>query len=93
MNLYNLKESEVIDIIEEPKYNNIFNIWKNATSVKTSKEESKDVYYVHHNAKIIFIDPLVNSERISKICKIENKMINKDLSYDMSNYVYLDFKF
>lgn len=37
MNLYNLKESEVIDIIEEPKYNNIFNIWKNATSVKTSK--------------------------------------------------------
>ena len=91
--LYNLKESEVIDIIESSKYNNIFNIWKNATKVKTSKEEPKDVYYVHHGAKIRYIDPLVNEERISRICKIANSMINKNLSYDMNNYVYLDFKF
>ncbi len=91
--LYNLKESEVIDVIESSKYNDIFNIWKNATKVKTSKEEPKDVYYVHHVAKIRYIDPLVNGERISKICKIANKMINKNLSYDMNNYVYLDFKF
>lgn len=91
--LYNLKESEVIDVIESSKYNDIFNIWKNATKVKTSKEEPKDVYYVHHGAKIRYIDPLVNGERISKICKIANKMINKNLSYDMNNYVYLDFKF
>lgn len=91
--LYNLKESEVIDIIESSKYNDIFNIWKNATKVKTSKEEPKDVYYVHHGAKIRYIDPLVNEERISRICKIANSMINKNLSYDMNNYVYLDFKF
>lgn len=91
--LYNLKESEVIDVIESSKYNDIFNIWKNATKVKTSKEEPKDIYYVHHGAKIRYIDPLVNGERISKICKIANKMINKNLSYDMNNYVYLDFKF
>ena len=91
--LYNLKESEVIDIIESSKYNAIFNIWKNATKVKTSKEEPKDVYYVHHGAKIRYIDPLVNGERISKICKIANSMINKNLSYDMNNYIYLDFKF
>lgn len=91
--LYNLKESEVIDVIESSKYNKIFNIWKNATKVKTSKEEPKDVYYVHHGAKIRYIDPLVNGERISKICKIANSMINKNLSYDMNNYVYLDFKF
>ena len=91
--LYNLKESEVIDVIESSKYNDIFNIWKNATKVKTSKEEPKDAYYVHHGAKIRYIDPLVNGERISKICKIANKMINKNLSYDMNNYVYLDFKF
>ena len=91
--LYNLKESEVIDIIEQSKYNDIFNIWKNATKVKTSKEEPKDVYYVHHGAKIRYIDPLVNGKRISKICKIANNMINKNLSYDMDNYVYLDFKF
>ena len=91
--LYNLKESEVIDIIESSKYNDVFNIWKNAKNVKTSKEEPKDVYYVHHGAKIRYIDPLVNGKRISKICKIANSMINKNLSYDMDNYVYLDFKF
>ena len=91
--LYNLKESEVIDIIELSKYNDVFNLWKNATKVKTSKEEPKDVYYVHHGAKIRYIDPLVNGERISVICKIANNMINKNLSYDMNNYVYLDFKF
>ena len=91
--LYNLKESEVIDIIESSKYNDIFNLWKNATKVKTSKEEPKDVYYVHHGAKIRYIDPLVNGERISKIFKIANNMINKNLSYDMNNYVYLDLKF
>ena len=92
-NLYNLKESEVIDIIESSKYNDVFNLWKNATKVKTSKEEPKDVYYVHHGAKIRYIDPLVNGERISVLCKIANNMINKNLSYDMNNYVYLDFKF
>ena len=91
--LYNLKESEVIDIIESSKYNDVFNLWKNTTKVKTSKEEPKDVYYVHHGAKIRYIDPLVNGERISVICKIANNMINKNLSYDMNNYVYLDFKF
>ena len=90
--LYNLKESEVIDIIEKSKYSDIFNIWKNDTKVKTSKEEPKDVYYVHHGAKIRYIDPLVNGDRISKICKIANSMINKNLSYDMNNYIYLDFK-
>ena len=91
--LYNLKESEVMDIIESSKYNDVFNLWKNATKVKTSKEEPKDVYYVHHGAKIRYIDPLVNGERISVICKIANNIINKNLSYDMNNYVYLDFKF
>jgi len=44
--LYKLKESDVISIIENSKYNNIFNIWKNAKKVKISKEEPKDVYYI-----------------------------------------------
>ena len=91
--LYELKESEVIDIIESSKYNDIFNIWKNAKKVKLSKEEPKNVYYVHHGAKIRYIDPLFNGERISKCCKIANKMIENNLSYDMNNYVYLDFNF
>ena len=91
--LYELKESEVIDIIESSKYNDIFNIWKNAKKVKISKEEPQNVYYVHHGAKIRYIDPLFNGERISKCCKIANEMIENNLSYDMNNYVYLDFNF
>lgn len=91
--LYELKESDIINIIENSKYNNIFNIWKNAKKVKISKEEPKNVYYVHHGAKVRYIDPLFNGERISKSCKIANKMIANNLAYDMNNYVYLDFNF
>ena len=91
--LYELKESEVINIIESSKYNDIFNIWKNAKKVKISKEKPKDVYYVHHGAKIRYIDPLFNGKRISKCCKLANKMIENNLSYNMDNYVYLDFNF
>lgn len=89
--LYVLKESEVIKIIENSKYKQVFNIWKNAKKVKVSKEQPQDVYYVHHGAKIRYINPLVNGERISNICKIAKKMIDNNLAYDMENYVYLDF--
>ena len=91
--LYELKESEVINIIKSSKYNDIFNIWKNAKKVKISKEKPKNVYYVHHGAKIRYIDPLFKGERISKCCKIANKMIENNLSYDMDKYVYLDLNF
>ena len=90
--LYKLKESEVIDIIEASEYKDIFNIWKNAEKVNVSKDEPENVYFVHHGAKIRYIDPLVNGQRISKICKIAKKMIEKNLSFDMDNYVYLDFE-
>ena len=89
--LYELKESEVINIIESSKYKKIFNLWKNAKKVKISKEKPEKVYYVHHKAKVRYIDPLFNGERISKCCKIANKMIEDNLAYDMNNYVYLDF--
>lgn len=91
--LYNLKESEVIKIIENSKYNKIYNIWKNAKQVKVSKEEPNDVYFVNHGAKIRYIDPVVNGKRMSEICEISRNMINENLAYDMDKYVYLDFKF
>lgn len=91
--LYELKESDVINIIESSKYNEIFKLWKNAKKVKIAKEQPKGVYYVHHGAKVRYIDPLCNGERISNICKIAKKMIDNNLSYDMDNYVYLDFNF
>lgn len=90
--LYKLKESEVIDIIENSQYKDIFNIWRNAKKVKISKKEPKDVYFVHHGAKVRYIDPLLNGKRISKQCKIAEKMINRNLEYKMDNYIYLDFK-
>ena len=91
--LYNKKESEVIEIIENSKYKDIFNIWKNVKNVKVSKEKPETVYFVHHGAKIRYIDPLVNKRRISSISKEAKKEIDKNLSYDMNNYVYLDFNF
>lgn len=91
--LYNKKESEIIEIIENSKYKEIFNIWKNAKNVKVSKEKPKNVYFVHHGAKIRYIDPLVNKKRMSSISEEAKKEIDKNLLYDMNNYVYLDFKF
>ena len=91
--LYNMKESEIIEIIENSKYKDIFNIWKNAKNIKVSKEKPENVYFVHHGAKIRYIDPLVNKRRISSIIKEAKKEIDKNLSYDMNNYVYLDFNF
>lgn len=91
--LYKLKESDVISIIENSKYSKIFNIWKYAKKVKTSKEKPENVYYVHHGAKVRYIDPLFNGERMSKCCKIAKKHIDNNLAYDMNNYVYLDFNF
>ena len=90
--LYKLKESEIIDIIEKSRYREVFNIWKNAKKVKVSKEEPSKVYFVHHGAKVRYIDPLFNGIRMSKACKIAKNMIDKNLKYDMNNYVYLDFK-
>ena len=56
--LYNKKESEVIEIIEKSKYKEIFNIWKNAKNIKVSKEKPENVYFVHHGAKIRYMTHL-----------------------------------
>ena len=66
---------------------------KKAKKVKVSEEKPLGLYYVNHGAKIRYIDPLVRGQRISSICKIANKNINKALFYDMNKYVYLDFNF
>ena len=88
--LYELKESQVIDIIKKSRYNDIFAKITDATEVNTSEEEPSGVYYVKHGAKIRYIDPLFNGKRMSKECKIAQKMIEKNLSYNMDKYVYLD---
>ena len=91
--LYDLKESEIIKIIEKSKYKDIFDAWRKAKKINTSKNKPEGVYSVHQKAKVRYIDPLCNGERMSKICKIAKSAIDKNLSYDMDNYIYLDFDF
>ena len=91
--LYMLKESDVIKIIENSKYKEIFNEWRKAKKVKISKEAPKGVYYVYHGAKIRYINPIYNGTRINEISQNAKENIEKNLAYNMENYVYLDFNF
>ena len=91
--LYHLKETEVIKIIENSKYKDVFKTWKNAKKIFISKTEPKDVYFVHHGAKVRYIDPLFKGTRMSECCKIAKKIIDKNLSYNMDGYIHLNFKF
>lgn len=91
--LYELKESEIIEIIENSDYSEIFNTWRNAKKILVSKDKPEGVYYVNHGSKIRYIDPLVEGKRISSICKIAKKYIDNNLAYDMDNYVYLNINF
>jgi len=88
--LYKLSEADVIKIIEKSKYSKTFDIWRNAKKVQISSTEPNGVYFVHHGSKVRYIDPLVKGKRISEICKISKNYIDKNLSYDMGNYVYLE---
>lgn len=88
--LYSLKEADIIEIIQSSKYCNIFNKWRKAEKIHTLEAEPQDVYFINHGAKIRYIDPLVNGHRISSICKVAKQMIETNLSYDMSKFVYLE---
>ncbi len=88
--LYELKESEVIDIIKKSEYGYIYEKLIDAKKVNKSKEKPKDIYCVKQEVKVRYIDPLVNGKRISEECKIAKKMIEKNLSFNMDNYIFLD---
>ena len=88
--LYNMKELEVIDLILNSKYGSLYTKVIEAPKVKKSKGEPKDVYYVHHGAKIRYINPLINGKRIADECKIASSMIEKNLSYEMDDYIFID---
>ena len=89
--LYRLKESEIIDIMKKSKYKEIIEKWQNAEDINVSKEEPKDVYWVNQKVKVRWIDPLFEGQRMSDACKIAKKMIDKNMSFDMDVYCYLDF--
>ena len=92
--LYELSEKEVIEKIENCNYKDIskkFNFWKNAYEIKESDKEVKGKYCVNINAKIRYINPLVNGKRISEISEIAKEEIKKALEYKTYKYAYLDF--
>lgn len=88
--LYELGDSRIIDIIYKSNYSDVYNRLINAKKINKSIDEPQGVYYVEHGAKVRYIDPLFNGKRISMECKIAKRMIDKNLSYDMNNYLYLD---
>ena len=88
--LYNLSEKDVIEIIKKSKYKEIFNNWVKSKKVLTSKIRPNGKYSVCCSAKVRYIDPLCNGERISKIDKFVKEKIEENFSFDMSNYLYLD---
>ena len=89
--LYSMKESNVIEFIENSDYKEIFYKWKVAKKVFTSNIEPKGVYYVHHGSKVRYINPIVNKQRTSSISKKAKYMIANNLSCNMDKYIYLDF--
>ena len=90
--LYTKKEKDIVKIMEESEYKNIFNIWINAEEkqIKTSQNKPQGKYYVRHGAKIRYIDPLINGRRISIVSENARKMIEENLEYNMNSYVYMD---
>lgn len=90
--LYEKKESEILEIIDESEYGEVFRRWREAKQIKTAAEPPKGVYYVHHGSKVRYIDPLWRGERISQACKIAHKMIQDNLAYKMDSYLFLDFE-
>ncbi|MBR2544477.1 hypothetical protein IKF04_04245 [Candidatus Saccharibacteria bacterium] len=88
--LYTLPESAIVQKIEDSKFQPIFDHWRTARSLKTSKEQPINTYSVRQPLKVRHIDPLVNGRRISKICKIASSYIAKNLAYTMNDYVYLE---
>ena len=91
--LYTLKESEVIKIIENSKYKEIFNKWREALKINISSTKPNRVYAVKLKVKVRYIVPLVGNKRINEISKIAKKTIEENLKYDMTPYVYLDLDF
>mgnify|MGYP002766412307 CR=1 FL=1 len=87
--LYTKKEEEIIDIIRKSNCSSIFSKWEHAREVISSKTKPEGVYYVHHASKIRYINPLVKNARIYNINKSAKEMIDNNLAYDMSNYIYL----
>lgn len=92
--LYNLKESEIIKLIEGSKYSNIFEIWRKAKAVESSIESPPTtIYSVRCDVKVRYVNPLFSGNRIADVNQSAGEAIAKNLSYKMSDYCHLNFGF
>lgn len=98
--LYTLSEKEVIEKIEDCKYDNIsenFSIWKNATEVHESDSLVENKYCIELKGKMRYIVPLVKQGnkyiRINELSESAKVNINKALNFKTKKYAYLDFDF
>ena len=99
--LYKLSEKEIIEKIENCNDESIkecFNIWKNATEVKTSETMPENKYYVSIGKnKVRYINPLVkinnDYKRIYDISEKAKEDIEETKKYKIAKYTYLDFQF
>lgn len=90
--LYQMKESEVIKMILASEYGDAFLAWQKAKKIRKAKSLGQcpdGVYVVNCQAKVRYIDPLWQGERMSKVCKIAKGYIEKNLAYEMEGYLYL----
>lgn len=90
--LYQMKETEVIKMILASDYRDAFLAWQKAKKIKKTKSLEEcpgGVYVVNCQAKVRYIDPLWQDERMSKACKIAKGYIEKNLTYKMEGYLYL----
>lgn len=99
--LYNLSEREIIQKIEDCKYDKIdecFKLWKNVTEINESDIKVNDKYCVSiEKIKIRYINPLVRTEdkfiRVNKISNMAKQDIERALNYKTKKYAYLNFDF
>lgn len=96
--LYNLSEKEIIQKIENCKYDNIsesFKKWKNTTKIYESENYQEKQYCKSIRTKIRYINPLINDNgkytRIDKISTKAKEEIQKFLNYKTLKYAYFDF--
>ena len=90
--LYQMKESEVIKMILASEYGDAFLAWQKAKKIRKAKSPEQcpnGVYIVNCQAKVRYIDPLWQGERMSKVCKIAKGYIEKNLAYKMEGFLYL----
>ena len=96
--LYNLSEKEIIQKIENCKYDNIFESfkkWENTTKIYESENYQENKYCKSIRTKIRYINPLINDNgkytRIDKISTKAKEEIQKCLNYKTLKYAYFDF--